>query len=91
MRQTLIEFVLQVIQSKGFTVGFMLAVIIALGYDNYNAREREFQRNVKLEKRIEDKTQAVIECYIEQHEKTNNKLRNVEKQNQEILRILKDD
>jgi len=91
MRQTLIEFVLQVIQSKGFTVGFMLAVIIALGYDNYNAREREFQRNIKLEKRIEAKTQAVIDCYIEQHEKTNKRLQSVEKQNQKILRILEDD
>ena len=90
MRQTLIEFVLQVIQSKGFTVGFMLAVIIALGYDNYNAREREFQRNIKLEQRIEQKTKDVIDCYIEQHKKTNNKLQAVEEQNQEILRILKD-
>ena len=91
MRQTLIEFVLQVIQSKGFTVGFMLAVIVALGYDNYNAREREFQRNIKLEQRIEQKTKDVIECYIEQHEKTNSRLKNVEEQNQKILRILKDD
>ena len=69
----------------------MLAVIIALGYDNYNAREREFQRNIKLEKRIEEKTQAVIDCYIEQHEKTNKRLQSVEKQNQKILRILEDD
>lgn len=89
MRQTLIDFVLQVIQSKGFTVGFMLAVIVALGYDNYNAREREFQRNVRLEERIERKTDEVIKCYVEQHQKTNARLENVEHQNDEIIRTLK--
>lgn len=88
MVKTVADFLIEIIQSKGFTVGFMLAVIIALGYDNWTQRERQHERIIKLEQKIQDRNNELIRFHAEQNKEIETSIKYIEEQNQKILRIL---
>lgn len=89
MVKTVADFVIEIIQSKGFTVGFMLAVIIALGYDNWTARERQHERIMRLEQKLQERNNELIDFHAEHDKKIEARIKTIESQNKEILLILK--
>lgn len=88
MIKTVTEFIIEIIQSKGFTVGFMLSIILALGYDNWLMRQRDYTRIDHLEEQVRTANQAIIHYYQASEENTLQEVKAIQKQNEKILLIL---